>query len=186
MATAHNHLLRPHDPGEPPESKTQVSWNANRSTGSPSSVGNFCRWLVRWVGAFSSACLIEADSGFPINAAIRWSEFTNHTICERHQPEKWRPLRGITHADRRRDVQICPGLGRFIIASDPDLLTIYVHLPPVTLQSESETAREQNLTAISKVIRKKSPQQKVVIQGDWNIDQLPVMQGAHALSQVAA
>ena len=66
------------------------------------------------------------------------------------------------------------GEGRFQVADMPDQLTIYVHLPPITTNQESEACRDNTLNAIAARIRRKKKRQNVVIQGDFNIDQLPV------------
>ena len=45
------------------------------------------------------------------------------------------------------------------------------------MHPESEATRENSLTEMSQVIRARSASQSVLVQGDWNIDLLPSMQG---------
>ena len=86
------------------------------------------------------AGLVEADSGFPIAVEPRWSEFTEHCVTERHRPEHCRTLRALVHRDDRQDTHVAPGDGRFLFCDQPDLLTIFLHLPVINNESENEVA----------------------------------------------
>ena len=83
-------------------------------------------------------------------------------------------MRTIIHTDARRHIQYSAGKNRFMCAETPDLLRVFVHLPPVNNCDESDTLRNQCLLDIAHRIRRRTRHQDVVIQGDWNVDWLPV------------
>ena len=60
-------------------------------------------------------------------------------------------MRTIIHTDARRTTSAVPGQGRFWTVADDNLLTVYVHLPPVTAAGENESLREQTVHEISKL-----------------------------------
>ena len=92
----------------------------------------------------------------------------------RHSVLGCRSMRTIIHTDARRHIQYSAGKNRFMCAETPDLLRIFVHLPPVNNCEESDTLRNQCLLDIAHRIRRRTRHQDVVIQGDWNVDWLPV------------
>ena len=85
-------------------------------------------------------------------------------------------MRTILHNDYRRMISARPGKGRFLIAEDEHMLTIFLHLPSISAAPESEVSRQQTLMQVAKVVRKKTAKQDVLIQGDWNVDWLPAHQ----------
>ena len=60
-------------------------------------------------------------------------------------------------------------------AESAEVLRIVVHLPPIDNKEETEIARDQNLLQIAARVRRRRRGQDVVIQGDWNVDYLPVL-----------
>jgi hypothetical protein len=51
-----------------------------------------------------------------------------------------------------------------------ELLTIFVHMPTINNSIENEACWQLTLNELSATIKKKSPLQKVLLQGDWNCD----------------
>ena len=105
-------------------------------------------WFPKW-----SACLadltLRSDSDSTwwtpncqtcVKPTRDWNDFTNHTVSPYWKPDHCRPIRTITHADERREVFVENGEGRFQVADMPELLTIYVHLLPVTTTAETVAA----------------------------------------------
>ena len=138
-------------PGAEKAERRVLSWNCNRSCGTGAAIGHSARWVGKWIGVFSVAALIEADSGFDQTVSPNWAEFTEHTVTERRRPLQSRTLRAVVHRDSRQASHVSPGDGRFLICNETDLLTVFVHLPVINNDSESEVLHEQTLSAVSKV-----------------------------------
>ena len=63
----------------------------------------------------------------------------------------------ILHTDYRRTISTRPGKGRFLVAEDEHLLTIFLHLPSISEAPESEVSRQQTLMRIAKNVRRRLP-----------------------------
>ena len=100
-------------PGTANAGRRVLSWNCNRSCGTGAAIGHFARWVGKWIGVFSVAVLIEADSGFDQAVNPNWAEFTEHTVTERHRPLHSRTLRAVAHRDSRQASHVSPGDGDF-------------------------------------------------------------------------
>ena len=120
------------------------------------------------------AALLECDGASKQLAEEGWPNYTQHQVLARHLPPSCRAMRPIVHSDARRDIGVSPGKNRHLVAESQNLLRFFVHLPAVDNHTESEVTRDQCLLDIAARIRKKTGSQDVIVEGDFNIDLLPV------------